>query len=116
MVRRLARIAGDAANGGREMTTNNPENPPVSRNFLGGVYIENSSSADNLAIALCSYFSKHTDRPDDDPEHDDNFHWGDWVIEKTNAALDLIASELAARQKGDKCEGDDKGGAEVPRD
>ena len=66
------------------------------RNIIGGAYLEKGSSADNLAIALGTYFSVHMDRPDGDEgtESDDNYHQGDWVLAKINEALDLIAVEI----------------------
>ena len=47
--------------------------------------------ADNLAIALCSYFDGHMGRPEDD-EDDDETGWGPWVIERVNEALEDIAA------------------------
>lgn len=61
------------------------------RNKLGHVLVENAPMADNLAIALCSYFENHKDRPDDDPETDHG--WGVWVERKCNEALDLIGAD-----------------------
>lgn len=60
------------------------------RNYLGNIYVEDDPTSDNLAIALASYFEKHIDRPDEDPAWEDT-EWGQWVIEKTNRALDRIA-------------------------
>lgn len=47
--------------------------------------------SDNLAIMLCSYFSDHLDRPDDDEENEDNHHWGAWVLEREKAMRRAIA-------------------------
>lgn len=77
-----------------------PVDPVKRRNVLSGISMEDDSRADCLAIVLCTYFSKHEDRPENDPEHDDNFHWGDWVIEKANKALDLIAAALTTPSEG----------------
>jgi hypothetical protein len=60
-----------------------------SLNKLGGVLISQSGAADNLAIALCTYFSNHQERPDDDPETEHG--WGEWVEQKCNEALDLLS-------------------------
>jgi hypothetical protein len=63
------------------------------RSKIGGILIEKHSGVqDNLAIALCSYFSSHMDRPESDPETEHG--WGAWVEQKANDALDLIVSEL----------------------
>ena len=70
------------------------ETPNVKlRNELGGIQLEEGPNADNLAIALATYFDIHMDRPDPDPDTGD-LGWGDWVIEKTNDALDKIVTEL----------------------
>jgi len=65
--------------------------------IIGGTNVEDDlgprSSCDNLAVALASYFEDHMDRPEDD-EHDEELGWGVWVIEKTNAAIALIAKEV----------------------
>lgn len=65
------------------------------RNRLGSVLVENDNShgiSDTLAIALCSYFEDHMDRPEDDPT-DDEYGWGKWVVKKCDEALDLITAE-----------------------
>ena len=49
---------------------------------------------DNLAIALCTYFSNHLDRPDDDHSIEDELEWGKWVIEKTNDLIDRTIQEI----------------------
>ena len=48
---------------------------------------------DNLAIALCTYFSFHPERPEDDPL-DDEVGWGKWVIEKTDDLIDRVIQEI----------------------
>lgn len=78
-------------------TPMNPPNPNEAerlkaRNLLGGVYLEESGNSDNLAIALASYFEGHCDRPSPDPI-DDEIGLGEWVIKKTNEALDRIVAE-----------------------
>jgi hypothetical protein len=74
-----------------------PENPIQRRNVLGSIEetLSTGTKVDCLAIILCAYFQGHPDRPDEDPETDDNCHWGDWVIAQTNAWLDGLAGLLA---------------------
>jgi hypothetical protein len=58
---------------------------------------------DNLAIMLCSYFSRHVNRPEDDEENEDNFHWGAWVIAREKAmrhAIAVAAIMAVARELG----------------
>jgi hypothetical protein len=55
-----------------------------------------SNPADTLGVVLCTYFSRHLDRPDDDLETD--FGWGEWVIRKTEEALDLLADDLLGKR------------------
>jgi hypothetical protein len=63
------------------------------RDALAGASLPVSDSdnlADNLAIALCSYFKGHLDRPEDD-EHDDENGWSEWTVQQTNSALERLA-------------------------
>jgi hypothetical protein len=69
---------------------------PVDRNTIGSICVEAGKHSDNLAIALATYFSDHCDRPEDDEEDADNYYWGEWVMQKTDEALDLIAAALDA--------------------
>lgn len=63
------------------------------RNIIGSCDVEDVPDlTDNIAIALCTYFSAHMDRPDPDPESESG--WGEWVTTKTNAALSLLASAV----------------------
>lgn len=57
---------------------------------LGSVHIEGDPNSDNLAIALCTYFSDHQNRPKDD--EDTERGWGEWVEEKVNLAIERIAT------------------------
>lgn len=66
-------------------------------NRIGSISVESEPSADCLAVALASYFERHIDRPENDPL-DETGTWGQWVIEKTNAALELIAWGVRLRR------------------
>lgn len=61
------------------------------RNILGAINVEDGVWSDCLAIALLSYFERHTDCPDDADK--DDIGNNVWAVEKTNAALDRIAAE-----------------------
>lgn len=65
------------------------------KDVIGGSILENSQMADTLAIALCTYFEKHLECPEDDPV-DDEKGWGVWVIGKTEEALGLIVVDIDA--------------------
>ena len=58
------------------------------RNAIGGMPIQGERMYDTVAIALCSYFSDHLERPEED--HDTEHGWGQWVEEKANKALDEL--------------------------
>jgi hypothetical protein len=60
---------------------------------LGSVQIEGDPLSDNLAIALCTYFSTHPERPRTDPDTERG--WGEWVEEKCNLAIERIATAAA---------------------
>lgn len=61
------------------------------RNVLGCVPAgtwQEGLFADNVAIALCSYFDSLPMKPQEEEcEHG----WTPWVIEQTNATLDMLA-------------------------
>lgn len=62
------------------------------RNTVGSCLLERDGFPDTLAIALCTYFEDHMERPKNDPETDNG--WGEWVERKTNEALDLLTDEV----------------------
>lgn len=68
----------------------------TTREILAGAHVEGHTFGDNLSIVLCTHFSDHPDRPEEDEagENEDNHYWGDWVCRKTDEALDLIADAI----------------------
>jgi hypothetical protein len=71
------------------------------RNIFGSLDIEKDDHQihDNLAIALCTYFEKHMNRPRYDP--DTEHGWGAWVEQKANEALDLVVEAALAQRKAE---------------
>ena len=59
---------------------------------LARVRMDETSNADNLAIALCTYFESHPDRPEDDEETDCG--WGVWVEEMCDKAIERLAQAV----------------------
>ena len=55
--------------------------------------VEEGVLVDNLAIVLVTYFERHLDRPDNDPETEHG--WGEWAEQKANEAVELIADQIA---------------------
>jgi|CXWL01.1.fsa_nt_gi hypothetical protein len=62
------------------------------RNKMGGIEFDVGCECDNLAIILCTYFSYHLARPEDDEDGDSG--WGEWVENKTNKVLDQLADKV----------------------
>lgn len=81
----------DAARAGHE-----PPAAPIDRQRLrskiGCFMLENGMTSDNLAIALCTYFEGHMDRPKPDPETEHG--WGQWASENTDRVLDELTDEV----------------------
>jgi hypothetical protein len=80
------------------------------RNLIGGIDMEpvGKMTSDNLAIALCTYFTDHMDRPEPDP--DGEHGWGEWVVKMTDAALDRVTDQVIAAFASDaeaKCRSND---------
>lgn len=74
------------------------------RNILGCADVDPlADHSDNIAIALCTYFEGHRDRPDPDPQTEHG--WGEWAERKTDQALDHLADiviRLAKDSQGDE--------------
>ena len=64
------------------------------RNEIANLPVEAGAWKDNLAIALCSYFSDHEERPNDDMD-DTETGWSPWTVRKTEQALDIIVAHQA---------------------
>lgn len=78
------------------------------RNEIGSLHVEGEEfgACDNLAITLASYFERHMERPAHDPV-DDELGWGEWVLKKTNAALDEMVTFVVAREDEQQARIDD---------
>lgn len=84
------------------MSTSKPADPASLdarlRRVLGCHMLGDSTWHDNLAVALCTYFDRHSDCPDEPVSED--FGWKPWVIAQSNRVIDelaAIASLEAAR-------------------
>ena len=66
------------------------------------VLVEDGPMADNLIIAMCTYFEGHPERPvDDEPQGEEC--WGPWALAKANECIRRVATQAAAwmEQKDD---------------
>lgn len=68
------------------------------RSQIAHVQVDDSAMGDNLAIALCTYFSDHPDRPDNDP--DTEHGWGEWVTKREQETIKRIV-EAAMRSRAE---------------
>lgn len=62
------------------------------RRVIGCFLLEGDGESDTLAVALCSYFERHRNRPKLDPETENG--WGEWVEQKANKALDGLVARV----------------------
>jgi hypothetical protein len=63
-------------------------------------WIDRACRGDNLAVALCSYFSDHVDCPED--QSDDETGWKPWASDKEEeAATNLAEAVLDAVRNGE---------------
>ena len=70
-------------------------------NFLASLsLVDGSQRPDELAIALASYFEKHEDRPENDP--DTEHGWGEWSTARTEETLEQIAEKFEAHVSAEK--------------
>jgi Lar family restriction alleviation protein len=65
------------------------------RGDFAGISTDEGFAADNLAIALCSYFSDSLIRPVNDEETENG--WGAWVEAQTDKVLDAITAKANSR-------------------
>jgi hypothetical protein len=61
------------------------------REIIGGSPVEDRPCADNIAIALVTYFEDDPECPDD---RDEETGWSVWAVERTNAALAAVANRV----------------------
>lgn len=73
-------------------------------NTIASVPMSDWPGADNLAIALATYYEVHPDRPDDDVDGD--YGWGEWVERMTDAALDRIVEAAELPPPSDQAKAD----------
>lgn len=63
------------------------------RNAIGNVDMGPGNYGDNLAIALCTYFEAHMERPKDDPKNEHG--WGLWAVKMADQALGRIVDAVS---------------------
>jgi hypothetical protein len=63
---------------------------------IAWIRMGDSPDADNLAVAICTYFSNHPERPENDPD-DDETGWGEWVNQQYERTMTRI---MAASREG----------------
>jgi hypothetical protein len=68
------------------------------RNLIAKINAGDMVPADNVGIALASYFEGHTDRPDDDEIGEDG--WSIWAVRQTSYTLDAVVDVIYPRLKG----------------
>lgn len=76
------------------MTDNNAELVQEIADLIESADVGSSAHGDNFAVALCSYFSDHLDRPDGDEECNDDMPWSPWVIQQQEAAVKAVAESI----------------------
>lgn len=79
------------------------------RNAIGSHQLDDEPMADSLAIALCTCFEGHMDRPVPDPQTENG--WGQWAEAHADRVMDELA-DLAFREVRRAVETDDKRDAE----
>lgn len=70
---------------------------PTTRDRIANLRMDDSTMADNLAVALCAYYETHPDRPSDDPENE--HEWGEWVEEMANRAIERITAAASGADR-----------------
>jgi hypothetical protein len=87
------------------------------RGDFAGISTDEGFAADNLAVALCSYFSDSLIRPVNDEETENG--WGAWVEAQTDKVLDAIAAKANSRNATPSpaaAQPERAGGGDVSRD
>ena len=69
------------------------------RSELGWFPMDADGKGDNLGIAIASYFERHEDRPDDDPDDPDCTGWGVWVLDRAREFEMRLAAFVASKME-----------------